>query len=270
MTWGTWNTALLYCMMLPVLADKPLRSNAHEEPLPPGAILRLGTTHLRHAGLVRRVLFSQDSKTLLTAAGEEITLWDVATARKKAVFRSSLARGPSRGISSLALSVDGRLLAAASDGHLHVWDATTGRAVDSISLPRRAHVFAAAFRPDSKALAIGCHDGTILWVLKAGKEIQRFATVPLLTALSFSPNGKQLAASSRKPEIVRALPLPAKSSVTMRRPARNFPVWPRTSRAGRLVSLPGPFLPTARRWRRKETIASFGSGKCPSPNRVGR
>jgi hypothetical protein len=39
---------------------KPERTDALGDPLPPGALLRIGTTRLRHQGVVSGVTFSPD------------------------------------------------------------------------------------------------------------------------------------------------------------------------------------------------------------------
>jgi RNA polymerase sigma factor (sigma-70 family) len=63
---------------------------------------------------------SNDGKTLATAYGDTITLWELATGKKRAQFTGD--RSP---IYSLAYSHDGRLLASAADDYTAlVWDAT--------------------------------------------------------------------------------------------------------------------------------------------------
>src|SRR5262245_66629719 len=56
--------------------------DAHGDPLPDGAVLRLGTERWRHGGKVRQAAFI-DNQTLLTC-GEDLALrvWDVATGKQ--------------------------------------------------------------------------------------------------------------------------------------------------------------------------------------------
>src|SRR5947207_14903789 len=58
----------------------PPAADRHGDPLPPGAVARLGTNCFRQAAYIRSLSFSPDGKTL--AAGGYLgpaRLWDVAT-----------------------------------------------------------------------------------------------------------------------------------------------------------------------------------------------
>jgi hypothetical protein len=58
----------------------------HGDPLPPGAVARLGTVRLRH--IVRdgsgaaSVAFSSDGKRLITCGDVGVCVWDVATGKR--------------------------------------------------------------------------------------------------------------------------------------------------------------------------------------------
>ena len=59
------------------------RNGADGDPLPPGAIARLGGLRLQHGGGISNVLFTRDSKGLISAGGEAvIRLWDPATGKE--------------------------------------------------------------------------------------------------------------------------------------------------------------------------------------------
>jgi WD40 repeat protein len=99
-------------------------------------------------------------------------------------------------VTGVALSPDGRTIAAACDDHqVRVWDAATGQL--------RAHldghadwVRAVAFSPDGQRLASGAKDHTVkLWDIASGMPV--FESPDLasaVAALSFHPNGQQVAA----------------------------------------------------------------------------
>src|SRR5262245_45473204 len=55
--------------------------------LPPGAVARLGTARLLHTDRVVAVAFSPDGRTVATAAGSNVFLWETATGRPRQWLR---------------------------------------------------------------------------------------------------------------------------------------------------------------------------------------
>jgi WD40 repeat protein len=162
-----------------------------EEPLPPGAVLRLGSPRLSLAGQPRGIAFSPDGKTLAGCGGDDtVRLWDVATGKDRAVLRTR-----PYGVVRLAYSTDGKRLAGCSRGFGVVWDATTLKEVLRFSA---GNCQALAFSPDGGLLAVGDDDGsTALVDAKTGKEITRFkGHDKWVWTLAFSPDGKTLATGS--------------------------------------------------------------------------
>src|SRR5256885_191393 len=66
----------------PGRADSPVRCDCYGDPLPSGALARLGTLRFRHSGPVTSVAFSSDGKTLASAGGDQARLWNVATGKE--------------------------------------------------------------------------------------------------------------------------------------------------------------------------------------------
>jgi WD40 repeat protein len=101
--------------------------------------------------------FSRDSKLLASARGwlgqrsqpDDVTLWDVASAKPAATLNGQLG-----GISCLAFAPDGKTLAAGwrEDGAILLWDVASGRLIASLQ-PHARSTKAMAFSPDSKTLA---------------------------------------------------------------------------------------------------------------------
>jgi WD40 repeat protein len=52
------------------------------DPLPPGAVLRLGTTRLRHLERVTSLSFTPDGTALVSTDREAVRVWEVATGKE--------------------------------------------------------------------------------------------------------------------------------------------------------------------------------------------
>src|SRR5262249_39462301 len=98
----------------PVLrGEKPGRTDQSGDPLPPGAIARLGTVRFRHLDTVTSVAYAPDGKTLATVVrpgggrSPSIHLWDLATGQE---LRSATQGSSVSGI-DFTFSPDGKILA---------------------------------------------------------------------------------------------------------------------------------------------------------------
>jgi len=162
-----------------------------ERPLPAGAVMRLGTTRLRHSGSVTAVAFTPDSKWLVSSStSDQVRIWDVSTGRQ---VRAIGERG--EGVLALALSRDGsRLFTGGPD--IRVWDMTTGSLLMSAPRDKEA-VGCLALSPDGRTLASASRfwgGGMHLWKVQEGmEEIESPLWAPGVTCLALSPDGKQLA-----------------------------------------------------------------------------
>ena len=90
------------------------RIDRYGDPLPPGALMRLGTVRFRHGGLgIHDAAYSPDGKILATAGESgKIHLWEAATGKQIALLEGE----KNTMLLSLAFSPDGKTLASGGMG----------------------------------------------------------------------------------------------------------------------------------------------------------
>ena len=132
-----------------------------------------------------RLAYAPDGKTLVTVRGPVIRRWDPATGKELGLEFE----GHQSGVTAVALSPDGKLLASAGE-KVRVWE-TGGKSVRTLDVSAAA----LAISPDGKTLATAGRDRVIhLWELESGKEKgQLKGHKHGLLAVAFSPDGKHLA-----------------------------------------------------------------------------
>jgi WD40 repeat protein len=190
-----------------------IRTDLNGDPLPAGAVVRMGTARLHHPTRLECVAFSPDGKELASLGDEEsIRIWEAATGRplREIAIGSDRAEcfvfspdgntiatgsyrgtillldaktggdqrdllGHKRGVRALAFSPDGKILASAgSDKTIRLWEPGTASQIRILTGHQDA-VNSVAFSPDGKALASGGWDRTVrLWDVATGKEVRTF------------------------------------------------------------------------------------------------
>src|SRR5439155_1499217 len=127
--------ALLFLGLLSAVPAATVRAtppaiDQYGDPLPPGALARIGTSRLR-----------QDSKA---------RLWDVATGKEVRVFAGHTSR-----VSAIHLCPDGKLLATGSwDNSVRLWDVATAKELDQFP-NLGSSVGSVHFSPDGRTLVAG-------------------------------------------------------------------------------------------------------------------
>jgi RNA polymerase sigma factor (sigma-70 family) len=179
----------------------PVITDLHGDPLPQGAVARLGTVRFRHGFGTRMVGFAPGGKIL--ASGDVdlclgLCLCDAVTGQP----RSRLAE--SYPVWSFAFSPDGSTVALVMNGtDVSLWDVTTGKELRRYTGPDVDFLTTIAISPDGQILAAGESMGQlrpskiILWDIATAKEIRRLeghqGSVP---SIAFSPDGTSLASGS--------------------------------------------------------------------------
>jgi WD40 repeat protein len=179
---------------LPAQAETPPRLDRAGDPLPPGAIARLGTIRFRHGGAIEAIAFSADGKSVASAANDgSIVLHDTSTGRRLRSFKPETT-GTASGSGVVAFAPDGRTLAASGGPRsVSVWEVATGKRIGQFHLADRdlGHL---AFSQDGKTLACGAGGVVHVRDVRAGKEIRRIDTQwASLMTLALTPDGKTLA-----------------------------------------------------------------------------
>jgi RNA polymerase sigma factor (sigma-70 family) len=173
---------------------KPAATDRHGDPLPDGALARLGTVRLRHKGMHwQTIAFSPDSKTMFTGGEDgKIRLWELTTGKPVGALQRQKAHTSQFGSpNAIALCPRGKVLAAAWQGGLHLWDVQTAKELHTL---QREPVYALAFTPDGRTLVSGGGGGAILvWDVATGKELRRLLWQKgSVSCLACMPDGKTL------------------------------------------------------------------------------
>jgi RNA polymerase sigma factor (sigma-70 family) len=219
----------------------PAAVDALGDPLPPGALARLGTSRFRHRGNIYSLAYSPDGNLIATGSsmsGEaSVAVWEAATGRQVRLWP-----GHAHVVRSVAFSPDSqRLVTIGGDAAVHVFEVASGKELLRLApessekacftpdgstvlvasknlvrrwfvntgqelAPFRGHeksIFNMAIAPDGSAMATCAMDGTVrLWDAD-GQERRRFkAGERYGLTVAFSPDGKQLACGTYEGKIV--------------------------------------------------------------------
>lgn len=193
----------------PAQAKEQARTDRYGDPLPTGAIARLGTIRLRRG---YKVYSLPQRDTFLSVLQQhdsiQVCKWRMSTGELLHDAEYQL----SRGTASHIVSSDGKMLAAQGierrPGNLvsviRIWDLSCGKVLREIEKPEY-YVRAIAFSPDGTMLAAADEDQTLrLWDIKSKTELRRSKeTKDRFDSITFSPDGKILASTSLSLRTIR-------------------------------------------------------------------
>jgi WD40 repeat protein len=193
--------------------QQPAAKDAFGDPLPDGAVARLGTMRWRHGGVTTFAAFLPGGKTVISAGADKtIRVWEYPSGKELHKFGTPVAVNPNPNLPivrplprfPVALNQDGKTIAGSfAAAEVRLIDATTGMTMQTLKTGAggalRA-VSALAFSPDGQHLAVLHQDNSIhVWDWAKAKELRTFglgivnAIVGNRGTLLWSPDGKALA-----------------------------------------------------------------------------
>jgi WD40 repeat protein len=175
----------------------------HGDPLPPGALARLGTVRLRHDTTIVFAAFLPDGKSVVSVSSDGVACaWEVPSGKQIRRFEAypaseQVGASPS-GISGVTLSPDGKHLTAfCNDGFLRVWDWANARQLGKVASRRGSRgtaVFDLVYSPDGKTLMLSGSPRVLQLVhLPTGKQLGPvLGHADSLTSIWFTPDSSQI------------------------------------------------------------------------------
>jgi RNA polymerase sigma factor (sigma-70 family) len=179
----------------PAASDNiPPGKDLYGDPLPAGAIARLGTIRFHHAGMLSGICFSPDGRTLYSGGRNSVEAWDVLSGRLrwKAAFQ-----GPAF-VLGIDLPPDGKVITV---GHsfgrdMLFLDAASGEVIRPFGDIHHAG-YQVLFSPNGRLLAT--QDSTTqsvsIWDFRKGEKLRTIESGRsiFVRSLAFSPDSKMLA-----------------------------------------------------------------------------
>jgi WD40 repeat protein len=156
-------TPLALGLLLPwasLRGEGPPPTKAESDPLPEGAVARLGSNRLFHTTSIYSAVFTGPGEIVSAGSGQKLLYWDVKSGKKA---REVAIKDYS--IMALERSPDGKtLIVGASTGRVSLHDPATGaEKAFFLDARSRSQVRNVALSPDGKTLAVTQRGALLLW-----------------------------------------------------------------------------------------------------------
>jgi WD40 repeat protein len=187
--------ALGLTLLSAAAAVEPPRKDPYGDPLPAGALARLGTQRFRTLSCVDPILSPDGKRVAFFGNPPSIVLLDTATGKEVRRLPTDLA-----GLQRLAFSPDGQTLAGIDQhGRLPLYDLAPGGGVRNLEIGKSVYMPMLAFSANSKIVAMAAGEWgkttiMIAWEAATGRRLT--SVIPLQDASAFvtlSADGKRLA-----------------------------------------------------------------------------
>jgi WD40 repeat protein len=200
--WDVLLTGLAWLLTCRVLAGPPsggglrARTDRFGDPLPVGAVFRIGTLRLRYFGDLYHLAFSPDGKYVVSSSENErkVRLWDRVTGREVIAVPTYVT------FPFFAFSPDGRTLAVNGAGGHCFCDPTTGKIRRQVS----ENFSCFGFSGDGRTLFAFDHFRICRWDVATGKKLGEWPTDQQQTRdVAFCPHGRLVAHFSGPEDQIR-------------------------------------------------------------------
>jgi RNA polymerase sigma factor (sigma-70 family) len=170
------------------------------DPLPPGALARIGTVRFRHGEPVLSVAFTHDRKILASAGHDSsIRIWDAESGKELRRFDMH-SRPFVNGVLNVAISPNDTFVAGRGYNEVYLWDREKSENLRTFRIHAASTLNCAplVFSPDNRMLATAGNDRAIcLWDVASGNQQARMeGHADLITSLAFTSDGQRLVSGS--------------------------------------------------------------------------